>query len=475
VLGSSIAFIDATVVIVAMPTIEQDLGLGLSGQEWLFLSYSLTLASLYLVAGSIGDRVGRRPAFVAGVVAFAIASAIAGAAPNGAVLIAARALQGVGGAFLTTNSLALLRSVYGEDAGRAIGLWTAFTSIATVGGPAAGGAIVEWTSWRWIFYLNLPLAAVTVVLARLGRCDERTQLRVGRLDLPGAVLAAVGFGLLTLGMVEGADQGFSGYWWAFAGGAAALTAFVFVERHVAEPMLPLALFRRGNFAAANAETFVTYAAIYGFLVYFTLYLQTLGFTPFETGIITTPTSLALILFAARFGTLADRHGPRLYLTLGPALIGLGALLSMFVDERRDMLTAGAASLLVFSFGLAMLVAPITSTALKSAPPEFAGIASGVNSTVSRLGSLTAVALIGLVVALVFDATTGATAADPLSKNLTGEALAGSIDGYRAGMLVAGGFAFAGALIGALAVSNREALGGTITAPGPAPAAAEAGS
>jgi EmrB/QacA subfamily drug resistance transporter len=475
VIGSSIAFIDATVVIVAMPTIEEDLDLGLSGQEWIFLSYSLALASLYLVAGSIGDRVGRRSAFSAGVAGFAVASAIAGLAPNGEVLIAARVLQGISGAFLTTNSLALLRAVYGDQAGRAIGLWTAFTSVATIAGPPVGGAIVQWTSWRWIFYLNLPLAVATIALAELGRCDEQSQRSTRRLDIPGAVLAATGFGLLTYGMVEGADRGFAGYWWAFAGGAASLVAFAIVESRVAEPMLPFALFRRGNLAAANAETFVTYAAIYGFLVYFTLYLQTLGFTPFESGLITTPSSIVLILFASRFGALADRHGPRLYLTAGPALIGAGALLSIGINEQSDFWIFGIASLLVFSFGLAMLVAPITSTALKSAPTEFAGIASGVNSTLSRLGSLTSVAVIGLVVTIVFDRSTDIRSVDPLSKNLSGDALAASIDGYRAGMLVTGGLALVGALIGALAISNAEAKAAAPTPAAATPAPAEAGS
>jgi EmrB/QacA subfamily drug resistance transporter len=472
VIGSSMAFIDATVVIVAMPTIEKDLGLGLSGQEWLFLSYSLALASLYLFAGAVGDRVGRRTTFSAGVAAFAVASAIAGAAPDGPVLIVARALQGIGGAFLTTNSLALLRAVYGDQAGRAIGLWTAFTSVSTIVGPPLGGAIVEWTSWRWIFYLNLPLAVVTIAFAQAGRCEERGERGTRKFDIPGAVLAAAGFGLLTYAMVEGSDKGFSGYWWAFAGGAAALVVFVFVERRVAEPMLPFALFRRGNFAAANAETFVTYAAIYGYLVFFTLYLQTLGFSPFEAGVISTPSSVILVLFATRFGTLADKHGPRLYLTIGPALVGAGALLSMGMDEQSDLWTFGIASLLVFSFGLAVLVAPITATALKSAPTEFAGIASGVNSTLSRLGSLTAVSVIGLVISLVFASSTDSTE-DPLSIDQAGAALMGSIDGYRAGMLVTGALALAGALIGAFAISNQEALGERTT-PVPAPAA-EAGS
>jgi EmrB/QacA subfamily drug resistance transporter len=458
IIGSSLAFIDATVVIVALPTIEEDLDLGLSGQQWVFLSYSLALASLYLVGGSLGDRYGRRTVFVGGVIGFAAASLLAGIAPTGGVLIAARALQGVAGAFLTTNSLALLRSVYGDEAGKAIGRWTAYTSLATIVGPPAGGAIVEWTSWRWIFLLNLPLAIVTVVLARAGRCDERRAERIGRLDIPGAVLAALGFGFLTYGAVEAADRGFDETWWAFVVAGIALTAFGLVERRVAEPMLPFALFRRGNLAAANVETFLAYAALYGFLVYFTLFMQTIGFTPFETGLITTPTTLVMILLAARFGALADRHGPRLFLAVGPALIALAILLTFPITGRSDFWLPGIAALLVFSFGLAVMVAPITAAALKSAPSELAGIASGVNATVSRLGSLTAVATIGLVVALTFDRQTDAPGAEPLTKDQSGDVLAASVSGYRAGMLVAVGLALAAALVGALWISNREALG-----------------
>src|SRR5918994_4773271 len=194
ILGSSLAFIDTTVVIVALPTIERELDLGLAGQQWIFLAYSLTLAALYLTGGAVGDRYGRRQTFAFGVIAFAIASALAGAAPGGALLIAARALQGIGGAFLTTNSLALLRATYGDEAGKAIGLWTAFTSVSTIGGPVLGGALIEWVSWRWIFYLNLPLAAATLLLAYRGRTDEKPTPRVGRLDIPGAELAPAGVG-----------------------------------------------------------------------------------------------------------------------------------------------------------------------------------------------------------------------------------------------------------------------------------------
>jgi EmrB/QacA subfamily drug resistance transporter len=470
ILGSSIAFVDATVVIVAMPTIAADVGLGLAGQQWLFLSYSLTLAALYLVGGAIGDRYGRRNAFMAGAAAFALTSLLAGAAPSGAVLIAARGLQGVAGAFLTTNSLALLRSVYAEQAGRAVGLWTSFTSLAILAGPAAGGALVAWVSWRWIFLVNLPLAGAALLLVRLGTCEERVALRVGRLDVPGALLAAAGFGSLTYGLVEGAERGFAAVWWAFAVAALALPAFVLVERRSPQPMLPFALFRSRNFAAANLETFFAYGALYGVLVFLVLYLQFLGFTPFEAGVIQMPVSGVMILLAARFGTLADRHGPRLFLTAGPALIGVAALLFALVGERSDFWTAGVAGLIAFSIALAVMVAPITAAALKSVPADQSGIASGVNNTVSRLGSLLAVAIIGAVVTLVFDASAPA-AGVPLDREQVEPALrAASVDAFRAAMLVAAALAFVAAAVGFVGISNREAKGDDQVS-GAAPAAA----
>jgi EmrB/QacA subfamily drug resistance transporter len=456
ILGSSLAFVDATVVFVAMPTIERELELGLTGEQWVFLSYSLSLAALYLVGGAVGDRYGRRNTFMAGVLGFALTSLLAGAAWNGGVLIAARALQGIAGAFLTTNSLALLRSVYAEQAGRAVGLWTSFTSVAAVASPALGGALVEWASWRWIFFLNLPLAAVALALAQFGRCDERRQLRLGRLDLPGAALAAVAFGALSYGLGEGADDGFRAVWWVFAVAATALAAFVVVETRVAEPMLPFRLFRQRNFAMANLETFFAYGALYAVVIFGTnVYLQFLGFTPFETGLVNVPIGLFLVLLAARFGALADRHGPRLFLALGPAMIGVAALILLLVDERRDFWTAGIAAIVVFSLGLSVMVAPITATALKSAPSEFSGIASGVNSTISRLGSLVTVAVIGAVVAGVYDSQVDQGV--PLAKEQAGEALReASIDGFRAGMLVAVGLALAAAAVGSFGISNREA-------------------
>ncbi len=459
ILGSSLAFIDVTVVIIAMPTIETDLDLGLTGEQWIYLSYSLALAALYLVGGAIGDRYGRREVFMAAVAGFALASLLAAAAPNGGVLIAARTLQGIAGAFVTTNSLALLRETYGKEAGRAVGLWTSFTGVVTIAGPPVGGALVQWASWRWIFLLNLPVAVATIWFARAGRCRQQATARVGRLDIPGAVLIAVGTSSLTYALVEGADKGFAQYWWLFLVSGAALIAFLVVEHRKENPMLPLELFRIRNFAAANSATFLVYAALGAWLVYIALYIQFLGYSPFVTSLILAPTTVLMILLAPRFGALADRQGPRLYLTVGPALLGCAALLFMAVDTKAKVWYVGIPALGIFSFGLAMLVAPITATALKSAPERYAGIASGINTTFSRIGNLLAVAITGLVVTVVFEANGGSSADVPLAKGQAATDLgSASIDGFRAGMAVVAALAFAGAAVSAIFISNREARG-----------------
>ena len=456
VLGSSLAFVDATVVIVALPTIQDDLHFSLAGEQWVFLAYSLALAALYLPAGAVGDQRGRRETFMAGVVGFAFASALAGAAPTGAVLIAARALQGVAAAFLATNSLALLRETYGANAGHAVGLWTAFTSVATLGGPPIGGVLVEWVSWRWIFFINLPLAAAALVLAQRGRCEPLAQQRVGRLDLPGAALAALAFGMVTYGMVDGASNGFGGAWWTFVVAAAASAAFVVVERRVEEPMLPFSLFRNRNFAVANLETFLFYGALGGVFFFFTIYLQFLGFSPFEAGLANVPGSVVMIVLSARFGKLSDEHGPKLFLTVGPILVAVGMVLFSLMRSKDDFWRAGVPGLVVFALGLSMVVAPITATALGSAPGQFSGVAAGLNQTFSRLGNLLAVAVLGVVVLLVFHAN-GGDHGEPIALDQHDPVLrSASMDAFRVAMLVSAGLALAGALVAAFGISNRGA-------------------
>ena len=453
ILGSSIAFLDATVVNVALPTIERDLNTGLAGEQWIVLSYSLALASLYLVGGAVGDLVGRRPAFIAGVVGFAAASALAGAAPDERVLIVARTLQGVAGALLTPGSLALLRSAYGPDSAAAIGLWSGWSGIAGVAGPAVGGALVEWAGWRWIFFVNLPLSAATVSLALAGRGREHDNQPHGRLDVPGAALAAIAFGAITYGLVEGPRRGFGAAPVAasLAAGAAALAAFVWHELRTDEPMLPLELFRRRMFAAANTETFLVYASLTGSMFFLTLYLQSVpAYSPLVAGLLTMPISGILLVLAPVFGGLADRHGPRLYLTVGPTVIGAATLL-LVLYSGHDVWARLIPAIVLFAFGLAAVVAPITATALDSAPERLAGVAAGVNTTFSRLGSLVAIALLGLVVALVYDAP-----GVPLAKGQQdAKRRAASTRAFHAAMVGAAALAFAGAATAAVGLGKRE--------------------
>jgi len=445
ILGSSLAFVDATVVNVALPAMGRDLGLGLAGRQWVYLAYSLALASLYLLAGAVGDRAGRRRVFVGGIVAFAAASALAGASPDGSVLLAARALQGAAAAFVSTTSLALLRATFGAESGRAVGLWTAWTGIATIAGPPAGGALVEWASWRLIFFVNLPLAAAAAALALRYAADAPSnRLSQGGFDVPGAALLAAGLGVGTYGLVE------RGPWWAVGAGVALVAAALAWEARAPEPLLPLPLFRDRVFAAANAETFLVYAALGASSFYLVLYLQSVaGFSPLEASLPMVPTSVALLLLAGRFGRLADRHGPRRYLTAGPALLACGMLLWAGVTSRGSWpwLAGGVA---LFALGLSVTVAPITATALAAAPERLAGVAAGVNNTVSRVGGLVAVAVVGAAIAAAYSGP-----GTPLTPSGRHDP---SVHAFRAGMVVAAGFAAAGALVGWLGIPSRTPRG-----------------
>ncbi len=455
-LGSALAFIDTTIVVVALPTMAKSLHLGLQGQQWVYLGYALSLAGLYLVSGALGDRLGLRRAFVVGVVLFAVASGLCGLAPNEGVLIAARLLQGVGGALLTTNSLALLRVVYAGDAGRAIGLWTSFTSLAAVVGPPAGGAIVQWVSWRWIFVINLPLAAIVIVLALAGAGEDEQAAQRRPIDAIGAVLAAVGLAAMTYALVEGGSRGFAAVWPAAVVAAVVLPGFVLRMLKARMPLVPPSLFRHRNLAAANLVTFLLYAALGGFLLFVPLYLQFLGYSPFESGLALMPLSLVIAVLAPRFGALADRLGPRRFLVGGSTLIGSGLVLLLMIGSRNAVWSVGVPGLVLLALGLAMFVAPITATAIGSAPMELAGVASGVNQTVARVGGLVAVAAIGLVVTVVFNRSSTAAGHRPLDPDAVGVALRhASVAGFRTGMALAAALAFVGAASAALWIRDAR--------------------
>ena len=446
IVGSSMAFIDGSVVNIALPTIGRDLNAGLGAQQWIALSYSLAVASLYIVAGSLGDRYGRWRLFASGVAAFAGASLLAAVAPTTAVLIAARVLQGVAGAMLTTNSLALLRATYGAESGRAVGQWTAWSGIATMIGPPAGGLLVQFASWRLIFLINLPAAALALTTAWLGRGDEHLPATPRPLQPVGAAMIALTFGALTFGLIEGAQTGFASVLWAFALSAVGLVLFVISERRQEMPVLPLQLLRERVFVAANLYTLLVYAALGGSTFYLALYLQSgaVGYSPSRASLIFVPISIVMFVLAARFGRLADRDGPRRYLAVAPLVMAGGFGLLCFVTSTSPV--APLPGVLVLALGLAMLVAPITATALKAAPDEFSGLAAGVNTTVSRLGGLIATPVLGVVITLSFAAATSHHGVDPFSKHLTPDQRDATITAFRAAIAASVALCLLGSIV-----------------------------
>ncbi len=450
-LGSSLAFLDTTVVVVALPSMEEDLGLGLAGQQWVYLAYALTLSGLYLLSGAVGDRVGLRRAFVGGVVMFAAASLVCAVASTGGMLIAGRALQGVGGAVLTTTSLALLRVVWAGEAGRAIGLWTSLTSVATIGGPPLGGVVVEAISWRWVFFLNLPFAATAIALALVGRgAGEETGGR-STLDVVGAVLSAVGLVGLTFALVEARSRGLVEVLPAAVIGVACLVAFGLWTARVTNPLVPPRLLRLPGILAANAVTIVVYAALAAQLLFLPVYLQFVGLSPTVASLAFTPPGLALVLLAPRFGRIADRRGPRLPIAAGAAVIACGVLLLLPVEDEASAWRWLPISLLVFAVGLAAVVAPITAAALGPAPPDLAGVASGLNQTASRVGGIVSVAALGALAGAVF-AAAGGDGSTPFDPSLAGGDREAGVEAFHAvlagiALLALTGSALAASLLG----------------------------
>jgi EmrB/QacA subfamily drug resistance transporter len=389
--------LDGTVVNVALRTVGSDLDASLAQLQWISNAYLLTLASLILIGGSLGDRLGRRRVFLVGVVWFAVASALCGLAPNAETLIAARALQGIGGALLAPGSLAIIESGVDEaDRGRAIGAWTGMTSIAAALGPFVGGALVQYADWRWIFWINAPLAAVTVAVTLVFVPESRTA-EEGRYDVLGAALAALTLGSVTYWLIEW-HSGLAVP--ALLVGVAAGTAFVLVERRVRHPMLPLALFASRTFSAANAMTLLVYAALGAVLFFLVIDVQTvLGYGALQAGMTTLPITVLMLLLASRGGALGTRIGPRIPMTVGPLVMAAGVAWLSFVDEGTSYWLGVLPPLVVFALGLALMVAPLTATVLGAAPADRAGVASGVNNAVARAGSLLAVAALPVVVGL----------------------------------------------------------------------------
>ena len=400
-LGSGLTMLDGSVVNVALRTIGTDLDASLVQLQWVVNGYFLSLASLILLGGSLGDRFGRRRVFVIGTIWFAAASLLCGLAPTAEILIAARVLQGIGGALLTPGSLAMIQGAFAtEDRSRAIGAWSGLGGIAAAAGPLVGGLLVDHASWRWIFLINLPLAAVTVWLAQRYVPETRDPGATGRFDVAGATLASVALAALTFALTD---------WhspiapWAGAAAVASGVGFWLVERRAHPPMVPLGLFADRTFSAANAMTLVVYAALGAILFFLVLQLQTVaGYTALEAGLATLPVTAIMLALAARGGELGQRIGPRIPMSVGPTVMAAGTLWLMVVGPDvswwRDVLPG----LTVFGLGLALMVAPLTATVLAAAPDDNAGIASGINNAVARAGSLLAVAALPVAVGLAGD-------------------------------------------------------------------------
>jgi EmrB/QacA subfamily drug resistance transporter len=395
VLGSGIVMIDGTVVNVALARIGHDLDAGFSDLQWTVNAYTLALASLILLGGSLGDHVGRKRIFIIGVVWFALASLVCGLAPNVQVLIAARALQGIGGALLTPGSLALISaSFHGPDRSAAVGAWSGLGGIAGAIGPFLGGWLVEW-SWRAVFLINLPLAALVIVVAIRHVPESRDVESAPGLDISGAVLGALGLGLLTWGLtLLGANGAGVLSVATTVVGVLTLMAFVLVERRSPHPLVPPALFRNPIFSAANGATLLIYGALSVVFVLLVLQLQTVaGFSPLAAGTSLLPMTAIMLLFSARVGGLAGRIGPRLPMTIGPLVSACGLLLLLRIGPGATWLTDVLPAMLVFGAGMTLTVSPLTATVLDAAPDRFAGSASGVNNAVARAAGLLAVAII----------------------------------------------------------------------------------
>jgi EmrB/QacA subfamily drug resistance transporter len=404
ILASTIAAVDASAVNVALPAIGRDLGGGFAAQQWVSNAYLLTLSALILLAGSLTDRLGERRVFTAGVAGFGIGSALCAASPSIGVLIGARALQGISGALLTPAALAIIVSVFPRsERGAAIGKWTAWGGIGILAGPLLGGQIVDSASWRWIFAINIPLVMIALTLSRVavpGRAPGMRGAGGDGIDWLGAALAATGLAGISFGLIEQPVLGWSdpGVWGALVIGVLMFATFLWHEHRTPSPMLPLSLFSHRNFAVANAQTFAIYGGI-GLLGFFvTIYLQQVaGYSALKSGVTGLVPTAVMFLLSARMGRLADRHGPRAFLSFGPLVIACGFWLMLRYGTSVSLLGDVLPALLVLSFGLSMTVSPLTATVLADASEMDAGIASAVNNAIARTAGLMAVAAVGAVV------------------------------------------------------------------------------
>ena len=399
---------------VALPAIRDDLGAGLATQQWIVESYLLALGALILIGGSLSDVLGRRRVFRIGVAGFGVTSLLCAIAPDATLLVIARGLQGVAGALLVPSSLAIIVATFHEsERGRAIGSWTAWAGVGTVIGPLAGGALVDVASWRWVFVLSALPVAITLVISERALSPRLDQVRPRHVDVRGALLCVVGLAGPVLALIEQPTRGWGDPLVAasLAAGAVALGAFLWWERRAPDPMLPLHLFAQRNFAAGNAATFAIYAGLGAMSFLVVIFLQQVaGYSAVDAGLTLVPITVLMFLLSKRFGAMADRYGPRLFMSVGPTIGGLGLLLLLRIGADPSFLDV-MAPVLIFGLGLTITVAPLTAAVLACVEDEYAGIASGVNNAVARVAGLLAIAALGALVSARFASTLDAGLAD----------------------------------------------------------------
>lgn len=478
ILASGVVFLDSTVVNVALPAIDRDLQAGLSGLQWIVGGYVLTLSALLIPGGSMGDQYGRRRVMLTGLVGFGIFSMACGLAPGPTWLIGFRMLQGIAGALLVPGSLATLRASFppGEKRGQAIGRWSGWAGITTVIGPLLGGWLVDHLSWRWVFYINLPLILITFWLMIRYVPESKNESAISRLDWIGAGLLLAGLGGAAYGLIQGTVVGWGNpvVLAGFTIGAACLLIFPLVEARLANPMVPMNLFRLRNFTGANLTTLGVYFALYGTTFFLVIYIQNvMGYPAFLAGMMLSPISLSMLVLSPFFGTLSGRYGARLFMSVGPVVLGIGLLWLSRLQPHSNIWTGLIPGVIILGLGLSCTVAPLTDTVVSAVPERRSGVAAALNNVVSRVAALVAVAGLGVVIALSFNRTldahlqgvdvgssaqsvladverdpTGSADLSPLPPRIQQAVEASYTSSFRNVMLVTAGMAWIGGLVAA---------------------------